>query len=438
MHRYQKATNLLNKNKADKAIPLFKSFLREYDYKEAWLNLGNCYRLKDQVSLAENAYLNANNDLTPTFENKFGPYPLALCNLGLLRYGQGRDAEANELYNKCLTIDPLHYDAIWNYSNSILRQYCSGTNVDVAGAWKMYSYRFKRSTPVKLDRALPLWDGVSKVARICVLAEQGMGDKIMFGRYLASLRNYADEVWVQIPSELDCFFSEYTICRDSSECVGGYGVPFCALAARFGDVDEHWIKGYTRNRSTSGRLRVGLVWSGSPSHSNDRNRSVPVGYFRNLSSIADLYSLNIGVPAPKWMLSSECRSWDETAKFISSLDLVISVDTSIVHLCGSLGVECWMMQPRFETDFRWGTAREKIANGLSPEWNRWYSSVKVLDNNGSWEDMISTVEGRLKERSSIEAMLCRGAGVNNLKEFVDAVNKTRLSEQDVTPGTGEE
>lgn len=414
----------MNQNKAAKAIPLFKSFLKENDFKEPWLNLGNCYRLVDDIKSAEACYLRANDPRTSTFERKFGEYSLALCNLGLLRYGQGKDDEASALYQRCLNTDAMHFDAVWNYSNAVLRKWYSGSNVDVAYAWKMYSYRFKRSTPVRIDQALPQWDGFSRVDKICVLAEQGMGDKIMFGRYVHLLKEYADEVWVQIPSELDCFFSEYRICRDSSECEGGYGVPICSLAARFGDVDENWINGYSLSKPRNGRLRVGLVWSGSPTHSNDRHRSVPVGYFRSLSDSAELYSLNPGSKCPSWIRESGCTNWDETAKFICGLDLVISVDTSIVHLCGTLGVECWMIQPDFETDFRWGTASEKIANGIDPEWNRWYKSVRVIDNK-DWQKTISSVCNRLKERTRLEHMMCRSAGVNTLEEWVDEVAKTR-------------
>lgn len=424
MQRYVKATKLLNLNKAAKAIPLYKSYLKEFNYKEPWLNLGNCYRLVDDLASAEKCYLRANSPDTPTFENKFVEYPLALCNLGLLKYGDGKDDEAIALYNKCLTLDPLHYDAVWNYSNALLRKWCSGSDVDVDAGWRMYSYRFKRSTPVRVDCALPQWDGLTKVGRICVLAEQGMGDKIMFGRYLNSLKEFAGEVWVQIPPELDVFFSEYKICRDSAECVGGFGVPFCALAARFGEVDEKWIKGYEVKKPNSGRLRVGVVWSGSPSHANDRHRSVPVGYFRRFAVHCDLFSLNVGVGAPNWMLSSGAKSWGETAKFICGLDLVITVDTSIVHLCGTLGVECWMIQPDYETDFRWGTADEKRANGIDPEWNRWYKSVRVIENK-DWFKTLEKIETRLKERTSLVHRLCRSVGVNTLEELADEVAKAR-------------
>lgn len=433
MHRYQKATKLLNQNKPEKAVPLFKSFLRDYEFKEAYLNLGNCYRLLDDIKSAEYCYLKANSLSVGTFERKFGEYPLALCNLGLLRYGQGRDSEACELYNKALSIDPMHYDAIWNYSNALLRQHCSGLSVDIAGAWKMYSYRFKRSTPVRIDKALPLWDGVTRVSKICVLAEQGMGDKIMFGRYVQCLRDYADEVWVQIPPELDCFFSDFKICRDSSECVDGYGIPFCSLASRFEasesmlNVAPEWLREkYEVKKSNTGRLRVGVVWSGSASHSNNRNRSVPAGYFTRLSGLADLYGLTPGAKCPRGVVSSGCTTWDETAKFVAGLDLVISVDTSVVHLAGSLGVECWMIQPRFETDFRWGLGSEKIAAGKDVEWNYWYPSVRVIENN-DWEKTFDKLVVRLEKYKEPSAFVHRYFGTSSTSDLEELVNSEKVT-----------
>lgn len=308
----------------------------------------------------------------------------------------GRDDEAIAFYGAALKENPMHFDCIWNYSNALLRKWCAGHDVDVAGAWKMYSYRFKRANPVALDRALPLWDGVSRVSAICVLAEQGMGDKIQFGRYISRLKNYCDRIVVQVPPELEVFFSDYEVCQDSSGSGCDVGVPICALAARFEDmsfpeykstVDAEWLRGKFTGRKLDGDFKIGIVYSGSPTHANDRNRSMPGGYFSALANFGSLYCLTPNARSIKGITNLDPKSWLETIEYILGLDLVVSVDTSVVHVCGSLGVPCLMMQPIRETDFRWGYGGDSI----------WYPSVHVLQNPGTWEKMMAVVSEKLKE-----------------------------------------
>ena len=116
---YNRGTRYLEKNNPTKALQFFKKALKEYEFKELYLNLGNAYRLLDQDSLALDSYILANSPNVPfangTYANE---YPLALNNIGLLAYASGDSLAAISMYKRALTIDPLHYDAIWNYGNA--------------------------------------------------------------------------------------------------------------------------------------------------------------------------------------------------------------------------------------------------------------------------------------------------------------------------------
>jgi tetratricopeptide (TPR) repeat protein len=127
------------------------------------------------------------------------------------------------------------------------------------------------------------------------------------------------------------------------------------------------------------RLRIGLVWSGNPTHKNDHNRSLPL---RTLSRILDVdatfVSLQKDPKADDKAFLRECADivdltehltdFSETAALVSCLDLVITVDTSVAHLAAALGRPTWILLP-YVPDYRWLLDRDD-----SP----WYPTVRLF------------------------------------------------------------
>ena len=377
---YNRGTKYLNANKPLKAISFYK---RAGSFKERHVNEGNCWRLLGNLDKAFSCYHLSNSNSIPYSNGSYSSdYPLALNNMGMLAYGSGDYDTATLLYKQALATDPLYYEALWNLSHSMLRAGFNGADIDFNVAWRLYEYRFKRAKPVGLSNSLPMWDMVSSGECIVVLAEQGLGDKIMFGRYIHLLRGYFKRVVVQCHPSLDCIFDDFEICRDTE----GFGsdavaIPICSLALKFykdkprGD----WLLGKFTGKKLDGK-NVGVVWSGSTTHSNDSNRSCPSKYFSRFASLGTLWSLNPAANAVTFARKANGSSWSDTATLCLGLDYVITVDTSIVHLCGSLGVRCILIQPIFEKDFRWG-------DGDSTEW---YSSVEMVSGR-NWEESILKV-----------------------------------------------
>jgi tetratricopeptide (TPR) repeat protein len=385
---YNKATKYLLAGKYEKALQFFKR--EPAEFKEKYLNMGNAYRKLGQDSLAESCYVRAASHEVPYVEGGYGPYPLALNNLGLLAYSRGDDALALQYYNASLVLDPLYFECIWNYGNALLRRYFSsevGTAKDWEQGWKMYEYRFKRETgAVSIDSHLIRWDGISNGTSICVVTEQGIGDKIMFGRYLSLVASHFDDVYVLCHPSLDCLFSDYKICRTVAESGAACSIPMCSLAGIFGLVDEKWLEGKFNAIDLSG-FNIGVVYSGSSTHANNHNRSCASSYFSKLSSYGNLYSLNPAASPCRGIKPYTGSTWADTASLVLGLDVVVTVDTSIVHLCGTLGVPCIMIQPLRETDFRWGLGFEDTP---------WYSSVRIVENNG-WDLAFVEVRRLLEE-----------------------------------------
>jgi hypothetical protein len=148
------------------------------------------------------------------------------------------------------------------------------------------------------------------------------------------------------------------------------------------------------------RPRVGLVWSGRPTHTEDRHRSLA------LSRLLPLLSATFGsfvclqrevrkeddevLRATPAILDirDELNDFADTAAVIGELDLVISVDTSVAHLAGAMGKPLWLLLP-YAVDFRWMYGRDD-----SP----WYPTARLFRQAtpGDWESVIA----RLAERGT--------------------------------------
>jgi hypothetical protein len=146
--------------------------------------------------------------------------------------------------------------------------------------------------------------------------------------------------------------------------------------------------------------RIGLVWSGRPTHKNDRNRSVKLRALLPLLDIDAVFvSLQHDLRADDAAtlkdqkniihFGDELRDFSDTAALISNLDLVISVDTSVAHLAGALSKPVWVLLP-FIPDWRWLLDRDD-----SP----WYPTARLFrqGNNRVWDDAIVRVRDALRD-----------------------------------------
>ncbi|MGE5402543.1 MAG: glycosyltransferase, partial [Ignavibacteriales bacterium] len=147
-----------------------------------------------------------------------------------------------------------------------------------------------------------------------------------------------------------------------------------------------------------GKLKVGIVWSGNPQHTNDSRRSCRLKHFEDLFELENIqfYSIQVG-PASgqvekygKKIIDLEVINEDGlagTAAILSCMDLLISVDTSVAHLAGALGKRTWILLP-FLPDWRWMLERRD-----SP----WYPSVKLYRQEapGDWKSILDKVKCEL-------------------------------------------
>jgi hypothetical protein len=145
--------------------------------------------------------------------------------------------------------------------------------------------------------------------------------------------------------------------------------------------------------------RVALAWSGSADHVNDRNRSIALMRLAPLlaceaSFISIQRELRAGDAAELARarklthVGDDLTDFDDTAAVVALADLVISVDTSVVHLAGALGRPTWVLVP-FCPDWRWMLGRDD-----SP----WYPTVRLFRQQapGDWDSVIARVGEALR------------------------------------------
>jgi hypothetical protein len=150
-------------------------------------------------------------------------------------------------------------------------------------------------------------------------------------------------------------------------------------------------------------LRVGVVWSGNPTHKDDHNRSIaferlsPLFDIPNVSFVSlqrELRDSDAALLAAEARMSDIGRHFDDfadTAAALACMDLVISVDTSVAHLAGALGKPVWVLLPLCP-DWRWLIERDD-----SP----WYPSARLFRQPaiGDWESVIGEVRAALIQRT---------------------------------------
>ena len=272
----------------------------------------------------------------------------------------------------------------------------------------------------------PLWRGDADLRgkTLLVLEDEGLGDTIQFARYIPMLVARGARVILRVGDPLHPLLSELP---DVAECspksapmLPSFDLhcPICSLPLAFETrldtipADIPYLPAPPRSRvqawedrlgegGVRRRLRVGLVWSGRPTHVNDHNRSIPL---QMLSRILDVDAAFISLqrdprPSDKVVLertgildlTSHLTDFAETAALVSCLDLVISVDTSVVHLAGALGRPVWTLLP-YAPDWRWLLDRDD-----SP----WYPTMRLFRQAAArdWADVLNRVRAALAEHA---------------------------------------
>ncbi|MBP0589338.1 glycosyltransferase family protein [Paraburkholderia sp. LEh10] len=344
----------------------------------------------------------------------------AYVNLGVALRDLHRFDEALQQFKKALSIDANDAGARTNraQTNLLLGEFEHG--------WREYEWRWLDGT---MSHGLPdakLWTGNQSLAHKTVLVhcEQGFGDTLQFIRFVDRLSVMGARVVVRVQEALLPLLHGYP---GAEQVIGetaplpafDYHIPMLSLAfalkirepgfvadSPYVHADQplidQWDDLFAQGDE---RLRVGIVWSGSRTHLNDRNRSIPLAQLMPLFDVnAQFVSLVKDVREDDRALldelsqrgalrdvSGRLASFAETAALITQLDVVICVDTAVAHLAGALGKPVWLALP-FTPDWRWQLGRDD-----SP----WYPQMRLFrqTKRNDWSDAVRELQTALAKRA---------------------------------------
>jgi len=302
---------------------------------------------------------------------------------------------------------------------------------DFEPGWKEYEWRNlteagKGTLPTMTSA---VWNGMRiRNGRLLMVGDQGYGDTIQFARYIPLIADRCQELVLGCSAEMGPLLS--TIPGVKQYYSRWTDVPGHAAHCRLSSVPHlihttietipaqvpYLFADPTRIAAWRQRLeavlphgvrRVGLAWTGRPTHPNDRRRSIPLARLAPLAAASRASFVSLQKPMPPADLaamvqfpgfadlSADLADFGETAAVIANLDLIVTVDTAIGHLAGAMAKPVWIMLPK-ASDWRWLLERSD-----SP----WYPTARLFRQQipGAWDPVIAAVTAALPQELRTDA-----------------------------------
>ena len=336
-------------------------------------------------------------------------YARAFINLGNALLALGKHGEARSLYQRGLALDAALPGALYNLALAQLR------NGEFVEGWRNYESRwsFEDLHLRRRNFRAPQWRGEPLDGKTILLhAEQGLGDTIQFARYVPQVAARGAHVILEAQPPLVRLLKqlpgvEQVIPHGANLPAFDCHCPLMSLPLVFGTTAEtiptpegYLHAGAKQVPAADSPLRIGIVWNGNPRHKGDANRSMPLEALMPLAEVPGLTLISLqkgsGIeqlaPLKDSLPLEDAASFHadmyETAELMATLDLVITVDTSIAHLAGAMAKPVWILLP-WVADWRWMENRS-----TSP----WYVSARLFRQTsaGDWNSVVSQIVAALR------------------------------------------
>jgi Tfp pilus assembly protein PilF len=390
----------------ERAIELLDRALHRHPGVASWhANLCSLYRILNRVQDAVDSGKEAVRLAPDNADN--------LVNLSLAFTDVDEHKNAVACLLRAIGLNPSHADARLALAQNLL------AHGEFEPGWLEYEWRNETEAGRgQLPRITSApWNGMRiPEGRVLLVGDQGYGDTLQFARYIPLVAERCKEVILGCSAEMASLLARIP------------GVTFCCH--RWNEIPSH--AAYTRLSSLpslfhttletipncvpylssdpvrgakwADRLaeiaprptqRIGIAWSGRPTHPNDRRRSLRLAQLAPLAATRPGAFISLQKPFPQAdalnpgdfpdliEFTSELTDFEETAALIANLDLVVTVDTSVGHLTGALGKPVWIMLAK-ANDWRWLLERSD-----SP----WYPTARLFrqPRPGAWPEVISAV-----------------------------------------------
>lgn len=340
----------------------------------------------------------------------------AHVNRGLALAETGNHNEAIASYEQAIKLDPNLRIAHRNLSHLYLQlgQYEKG--------WEKLEWRLI-SNDNKINQRLfqqPLWLGREPLAGKTILlhSEQGLGDTLQFSRYARHVSALGARVILEVQQPLLRLLTGLegvaeVVPQGSTLPAFAFHCPLMSLPLALKSVigstpaactpvraDSTRVEAWQSRLGVRSQPRIGFAWRGNQQHKNDHNRSIPLAVFsRLLGGDFEFVCLQKEMnddeqktmdSLPHILRAAEhLQDFSDTAALCETLDLIITVDTSVAHLAGAMGKPVWILLP-FNPDWRWMLERADTP---------WYPSARLYrsDRLQGWQRVIENVRADLAQ-----------------------------------------
>lgn len=343
-------------------------------------------------------------------------------NRGIALQDLGRLDEAIASYDEALVLTPG--DPLARFHRSLALLMCG----EFGRGWPDYEQRLVSEGRQSPPRTLPVWDGKPlPEGKLLVYGEQGIGDEIMFASCLPDLLAQCPRVALVCTAKLEPIFrrsfpqaevAAFESARDPAAPllvdaqkmipIGSLPLLYRCSRDRFPrhdgylHADPALARAYRERLDALGPgLKIGLSWRGGTDRSRRGLRSLDLDQLAPVFSLPGARFINLqydsradepgvsGLVAAGTLVhwQDALDDYDRTAALVSSLDVVVSVCTAVIHLAGALGRPTLVMAP-FSPEWRYGIAGHEMP---------WYPTVRIERQNspGDWTPGVSVVRERL-------------------------------------------
>jgi tetratricopeptide (TPR) repeat protein len=335
---------------------------------------------------------------------------LIYYNIGTLFFDLGRINKALYYFKKSENFKKNDNSNLWNLS------LCFLTLGNLDKGFSLYEYRWfqKSNKPIKkfenIKAPLSTEEIINK--NILISDEQGLGDTIQFSRFVIELLQFTKKITFVVNSKLVNLLSnlnknivviEY---KDLKTSNFDYHLSLCSLPLflRIKDISD--INYYPLNFNNKNKIsfekndiNIGLSWSGNPNFPLDEYRSISFKNFKEILNIKKInfFKLSQNVRNEEFLdyhsfsnlFDFGDKSLFEISEVMKELDLVISSDTSIIHLAGILNIKSILLL-NYNSDWRWFEDKKKTI---------WYPSVEIIKQKtfNSWDNVFYELKKRIEK-----------------------------------------
>lgn len=364
--------------------------------------------------------------------------------IGMYLTEQCRFADSEAALHASLALDPAGATPAVDLAELALRR------DDWSAAWPCYEARLARddrepnNVVTLMAQRAPRWRREPLGGKILLVhSEQGNGDDIQMVRFVpelaARVRDEGGRLVLAVRRPLHALLSRcYGDCVAIEDGLNGFdfrpdfilpmmSVPYVidlqpgqVSGAAYLHADADKVAAW-RARVNAGAnagavpepsptLRVGLVWSGSPTHRRDSKRSIPLAALAPVLALpgivfypltptspgghAGIAALNAQGCQVRDLTADYIDGFDDVAALVSVLDTVLTIDSAPLHLAGALGRPALGMLDRV-SHWCWG----------GEETQRWYDSIELFrqPNAGDWTPVVERVAARLRALADARA-----------------------------------